>query len=578
MTNKTKLTLFHDKAVGAMLGASYGDALGWPSERNHNLSSRNSSANPKLKTWVKKCGGRYSPFEDEIQAGEYSDDTQLILAMSRALLKEDDWYEFWTNVELPFWLTYERGGGGATKRAAQSWLKGKSPWLQARNDQAKYFNAGGNGVAMRILPHIIKMRDNNSFAPIASQIFTDAITTHGHPRAIIGALAYGYALWIMSRTEITLEYGKIVKDMIAMHEEWSSFLIFSESNPEWVAAANQSLPKFSALWDETQKEMLNYLQKALAELNKEALAVDDKALGELDVFNKKINGAGTVAAASSIYLASRYASDPIHGVVKAAFAFGADTDTIASMVGGLLGCIGGTAWLNPHSETIQDANYIKHIAQQLVDAPSQIALPITRIQKKDIVAFESEYLKESVDDKTTITLCDGRHGTIQTKPDYVAKSGKYCIKLRKIVCDDGQSLYFTKIVRTNTTASSVPHQNLRCTAAGVKIISKSIQQATQLYSEFLGMQLRSKTEKIASFAEGLAIIPTDQSPFPKNKQYSAIIYVEVDNIKECFNRIKKCGLEIISSVAPFGSNSQRETFTFYDYDDNVVEVFSQESK
>ena len=74
------------------------------------------------------------------------------------------------------------------------------------------------------------------------------------------------------------------------------------------------------------------------------------------------------------------------------------------------------------------------------------------------------------------------------------------------------------------------------------------------------------------------IIPADQSPFPKNKQHSAIIYVEVDNIKECFSRIEKCGLEIISPVAPFGGNSQRETFSFYDYDNNIVEVFSQESQ
>ena len=49
------------------------------------------------------------------------------------------------------------GGGGATKNAAKSWLFGIRPWDNKRGqkDLKRYVDAGGNGVSMRILPHIL---------------------------------------------------------------------------------------------------------------------------------------------------------------------------------------------------------------------------------------------------------------------------------------------------------------------------------------------------------------------------------------------------------------------------------------
>lgn len=105
--------------------------------------------------WIQRAGGRFYAHEEEIKAGEYSDDTQLIIATGRSLLESDDWYQVLTEVELPLWTAHERGGGGATKRAAASWLSGKPPWTTPAADQRRYFEAGGNGVIMRILPHCV---------------------------------------------------------------------------------------------------------------------------------------------------------------------------------------------------------------------------------------------------------------------------------------------------------------------------------------------------------------------------------------------------------------------------------------
>lgn len=576
MTNKP---FFHNKAIGAFLGAAYGDALGWPNERNHNRSTRNKTTiDSKLKEWIKTSGGRFAPFEEQIRAGEYSDDTQLILAISRSLLKGDNWLHYWQSVELPFWLTYERGGGGATKRAAKSWLNGKAPWEQEQQEKTKYFNAGGNGVAMRILPHIILLREEKHFTPIAERIFLDAITTHGHPRAIIGSLAYGYALWHVSRLDGTLEYGRIIRDMIDSYEKWSSFLIFSNSNRPWVTAATQSLSQYSSVWDNTQKEMLDYLAKALKELEKAALADDELALKQLDMFNKNINGSGTIAAAAAIYLASRYASDPLQGVLKAAFAYGSDTDTIASMTGGLLGLISGRDWLSSHCNAIQDSAYIENLSKQLVDKTFNVS-STQRVDQKSIDLFDEHLAAEVIaKGKQPIILCDGRKGSVRTNPDYVAKSGKYRIQFRQILSEDGQTLYTTKVHRIKSTSTpSVENGGaINCSAVGTKILTHDIRKAYELYTICLGMSVKSKSERLISFTQGLVIIPREYSTFPK-MDYHAIVYAEVDNIESAFRRVEDLQLTIISPVKSFGNTGTRQTFSFYDYDNNVVEVFSQES-
>ena len=60
----------------------------------------------EFREWVRRSGGRFLPHEEIIKAGEYSDDTQLILCLSRSLLKGEKWWEFYTMVELPFWSLY----------------------------------------------------------------------------------------------------------------------------------------------------------------------------------------------------------------------------------------------------------------------------------------------------------------------------------------------------------------------------------------------------------------------------------------------------------------------------------------
>ena len=54
--------------------------------------------------------------------------------------------------------------------------------------------------------------------------------------------------------------------------------------------------------------------------------------------------------------------------MEAAFAYGADTDTIASMTGGLLGAVVGLEWLGDYAVQVQDAQYLRMLGERLAES------------------------------------------------------------------------------------------------------------------------------------------------------------------------------------------------------------------
>lgn len=432
MTTDIATSTIHYRALGAMLGAAYGDALGWPNERSRNKAKApEAGALHKLRAWQRDQSTQFAILRFEIEKGSYSDDTQMILCLSRALLKSDQWYKHYTTKELPFWQLYQRGGGGATKSAVKAWASGIAPWLSAEKE--RFFDAGGNGVAMRVLPHAI-MGYKVDFGHTAHNILLDGIATHGHPLALVGALAYGYALWYALRqgslanhtlrsapsgneasqgnsegvaidgngvgpyasAELCYEanFAKVVLDAI---EEWSACALDYDLPESFIELAQDSSStgahySYRAIWDEAVATMQKYLVTAASSCEHIAAALakvksttgahvanpafyeqveklNDNGLKALNCFDKNISGAGTVAAAVAIYQASAYLHDPVRGIVNLAFAKGSDTDTNASMAAALLGSVYGEGFID--GETLgeaQDKDCIGEYAQALVNS------------------------------------------------------------------------------------------------------------------------------------------------------------------------------------------------------------------
>ena len=419
--------------------------MGWPQELPRNVCGKTQSkaAHVEFETWVRRSGGRFRPFEEGIHAGDYSDDTQLTLAVARSRANHGpDWWKALTRVELPVWMLYERGGGGATKRAAIAWANGQRPWKSSqRNGARQYFDAGGNGVAMRVLPHALFLAEQENAATLIHDVVLDGSATHGHPRALVGAAAYAYAAWSLVRNRNTLRFGELLDLLIDHAAEWSKLPKSERQSSSWFKAA-EGVTKgcYGETWEKTAGEMLQLLQVARNGLQAGALADDHSILKDLGCFGRT-KGAGTSSAAAAAYLAARHAAQPVQGILRAAFEKGADTDTLAAMAGGLMGCLAGIEWLPSPWLQVQDAHYLRNLAAQIAKGPegarqNPIALPpSTQSILSDLAGNGGR--------------CDLNLGGMRARavalphPKPIAKS--ISVRAWQLTTHDGQTLYVSKV-------------------------------------------------------------------------------------------------------------------------------------
>ncbi|MEV0217614.1 ADP-ribosylglycohydrolase family protein [Micromonospora sp. NPDC050695] len=380
MTGNTRLNA--QVATGMFLGAAVGDALGWPQEPRGGLvggQKERDRANPQMafRSWIRHAGHYSSRYRDPVQPGEYSDDTQLLLATARACLAGDRWWQRLTEAELPTWLLYQRGGGGAVLRAAAAWASGRPPWdagksARAQDALARYRNAGANGIAMRIAPHVLWA---DTPCALIQRVVHDGITTHGHPRALVGALVYAFALRHAAQAQATHGFGDSIEAAAGGLIDADQILL--ELPAGW--ATSSELDQFAEAWRDTNKETQQLLEIIADSLHQGAMSNPETTLERIGCTDPKVNGSGTVTATAAIYLASRFAARPQGGLLTAAFLRKADTDTLASMTAAILGALHGIDWLGDLALTVQDAAYLTKIAQrshaQLVDPDQWPNLP-----------------------------------------------------------------------------------------------------------------------------------------------------------------------------------------------------------
>jgi len=356
----------------SMLWSAYGDALGFITEfcSKSGLERRTGGIRhiDKLFEWNRRIGGQYG-INVELPIGSYSDDTQLRLATCRSI-SGDGFFdvETFSKVELPVWLSYSLGAGRGTKTAAESLRKRQIQWNSNffQSNYSRYTDGGGNGAAMRIQPHVWAAQTNQKDAEILKNIVRNAVVTHGHSRAIVGAAFHGLSLLhTLKRLNIPdppawfgiLEELKILPDVIMSDEELGYYWL-----PNWEKETHTSInDAINKCLDELKKD-ISSAEKALVNCNASSNnEMYRNLVKEIGCFEKSSVGSGTKTAVLALYISYAFRNNPHHGLVTAANLLGSDTDTIATMAGAIM----GTTISEEPPEQVADMKYLTNEAERL---------------------------------------------------------------------------------------------------------------------------------------------------------------------------------------------------------------------
>jgi ADP-ribosylglycohydrolase len=569
---KTTSTFQEERAVGSLLAAAVGDALGWPFEGRARKSQSDAKADSarqpaELQRWT-RSGSRSQPYREPIGAGDYSDDTQLLLSTARSVLRGKDWWEHFAYIELPFWLTYERGGGGATKRASQAWLAGKAPW-ESKQHRSKYFEAGGNGVAMRILPHVIGAGSSKDACTVAKEIVANGLCTHGHPRALVGALLHGMTLWLSLRQDEMLEFGALTRAVYEGFPEWAKL---NDIPNQWQQSlSDREFRDYQKLWANTVGESMALIEIAEDALRLGPLSAGPEILHKMGALNPKTNGSGTITAAASLFLASRYAASPLQCVQVAATAVGADTDTLASMCGSILGAIHGDEWLGHFATSVQDSRYIRKIAEILVnDREPAIPRTAARVTKKDSSNFEGRLGVMEVGFE--ICLPDGRQSVLRQIEPMFSESAHadLCI----FETEDGQTLPVKRIVKRRrviqTPTQYPPDEILR---VGIKVFVSDLVVAREFYAGKLRLPVAKQYSSGFTVAEVISVhlVTSEQRDLSFNSTSlpAPTPCIRVRNVDCLAARLSSEGI-VVNAVS---GHRSIKAFTILDPFGNMLEFF-----
>ncbi|WP_275722620.1 ADP-ribosylglycohydrolase family protein [Vibrio furnissii] len=359
-----------EATINSALWAAYADALGFITElaKSKGTIKTRSGAEVILDTlpWKRKLDGIYGT-QVQLPAGAYSDDTQLRLSTSRAINGSGYFdVEAFSKCELPVWLSYALGAGRGTKIATNNLIKKSVNWFSNfySNKESRYVCGGGNGAAMRIQPHVWAATDLHDIETYIVDVIRNSVVTHGHPRAIAGAMFHSLSLArVMRQEKLSID---TLKDDARICSRASFFVAQDDMletfwSNQWEAESAKSLDyAFSEVADELINDLeatLDWLQSKKLDYRKlsDLLGLKDEA--------QRGSGSKTALAASLLLLKSYQISAQKALIIDVINELQTDTDTIATMFGALYG-----ASINvPPSGLIQDVDYIVSEAQRMYD-------------------------------------------------------------------------------------------------------------------------------------------------------------------------------------------------------------------
>lgn len=442
------------KYKGSIKLSAIGDALGWITEFEKNTQSlKNKFGTERIEsfhTWKKQVGGKYYGFIDTIKAGSYSDDTQLLLAVARSIEEDGSVnHNYFAKDELANWLYYARGGGRTVKTAAKKIQRKSVKWFnnfynyKVNGENYDYKQSGANGAAMRVLP--IALANLGKPEKIKEEIFCNSIITHGHPRAILGAMLYGFAIdqIIVFSPEAFNWENYLIQIGSDFPKKFELSFINKTEIKEWLKEWNKSSNKsFESVYDETIIETQNHLRFVYKAI-KQKLSVQE-TFRKLGCFDNDTKGSGTATVIAGIYLTAKFHDKPLEAIIEAVNALGSDTDSIAAFTGGLIGALHGQDIIRDDWKSVQDLDYLDKIAEKLLAISQNRFEENTSSTSSNLKSLNNLQKNEfSINEKIEFTPLGQGVITFIDKPKTLTK-GKYNLLLEALF-ECGQSILFSKL-------------------------------------------------------------------------------------------------------------------------------------
>lgn len=365
---------------GSAIWAAYGDALGFMTEMRSRgtsgqslLQRRTGSAGQvaHLMPWTRRIGGEFG-VTVHLPVGCYSDDTQLRLCTCRSIRGDGKFdVEAFSKVEVPVWGAYALGGGRGTKTAAESLKKRHVQWNFNFFDSrySRYMDSGGNGAAMRIQPHVWSAPADKPLYRIMNDVVRNTVSTHGHMRAIVGALFHALCV-----------RHAVLNRVAPVHSDWAAMIDVIAKASELMKADSDLAMHWIPMWEKERGNTVeNVLNETVEEVRNDIASIqrrlelprrDADQIGELEDYTELLRDIGclnesTIGSATKTALAAAFlgatCNSPYQAVVLAANALGSDTDTIATMTGAILGCL---PQVDP-PEDVMDKYYIELEAKRM---------------------------------------------------------------------------------------------------------------------------------------------------------------------------------------------------------------------
>jgi ADP-ribosylglycohydrolase len=443
------------KYKGSLKLAAIGDALGWITE----FEKSQDSLKKKLGTdfidsfqdWEKNVGGRFYGYIDKLNSGSYSDDTQLLLSVARSITENGSVdQQYFAKKELPDWLLYSRGAGRTVKNAARKIERKSVKWnnnfftFKTGKTIIDYRESGANGAAMRILP--IALANFGEIEKIKEEIFGNSIITHGHPRAILGAMLYGYSVdTILRFSPENFNYKTFLTELGRdIHQKFSIEFLDNPKFQDWETEWNKnSKESFRSIFKTTVDETQQYLRTTYKLITSNSS--DFEALTKLGCYKKETKGSGTSTVIAGIYLTCRYSKQPLKGIVQAVNSIGSDTDSIAAFTGGLMGALHGQSIIPSKWKNVQDRDYLDAISVRLLEI-SERRVEFKKSIKTETVRSISEIENDNfeIEDKVFLeTLGKGKIKAVERQKTLT--KGKYNL-IFDVQFEVGQFCRFSKLL------------------------------------------------------------------------------------------------------------------------------------